>query len=101
MADTRTCPVSEVLKGQANVCVDTEGHPQVLWSLTREQVAGWLHSTVTVSPVPMWLTQSKDPQKARQEDTLVCSFPRHCPPTSFYLCASKGGHVRYVHIQLT
>lgn len=56
MVDTRTGPISEVLECHGpnqDVCVGTEGYPQVMWSLTRDQVAAWLHGAVTISPAPM------------------------------------------------
>lgn len=86
MIDTSTGPISEVLEchgpGQ-DVCAGIEGCPQVMWSLTRDQVAAWLHGTVTISPASTWLTQSKDPQKAGQEDTLACGFSRYSQPLPF------------------
>lgn len=42
MVDTRTGPISEVLECHGpsqDVCVGTEGYPQVMWLLTRDQVA--------------------------------------------------------------
>lgn len=97
MAETRTYPISEVPtchRPSQDVSVDTEGRPQVLWSLTREQVAERPVACFPCSPV----TDSKQRSPkgwARGHLSLLVSKVRSAPPPPAS-STPKPGHVESV-----